>query len=145
MLEQFLRVQRKAAKTEDIMDLLCDFIFPGQSRTRMFYRAMTRELDPLLETTETIDNELFLDYLPLLRCMAVRERACELLFQAAYAEDPDSAASMMNRKRATRRGKKLGREHYFERKAPTSVWNESDKSAKEVGGLLAEQALLYER
>lgn len=139
-------LRRKTSKTVEAINLFCDFIFTRDMQTRMVLRAMSRDVDPLISGHyATVDSQLFLDYLPLMRCMAVHECSSEFIFNAAEAQDPDAAATMTNRLRSTRRSKKLGREHYLERVVPSFVWQQSDTTAKEVGERLADSSLLHER
>jgi hypothetical protein len=134
---------RKLNRLRETSDLLSNFIFvelPLQAR--MFCRGLVREVDPLLPSVDAIDRHLFLDYLPMLRCMSLHERSCEHVFALAHKEDPDAATSLSNRTRATRRSKALGRQHYLENVSPAFQWKETEQSAKEVGETLAESFLL---
>ena len=61
-----------------------------------------------------IGRSVFLDYLPLLRYMAVHERAAEHAFQQVCASDPESAGIMSRCRHTTHRGgKPLESGHYF--------------------------------
>lgn len=135
----------RATKTEGAMKILRDLMFAREKHTGVSLRATKRHVDPLLlERFKTVDTMFFLDYLPLLRCMAVHERVAESVFCAAQAKDPDAVSSLTNRGRSTRRTKKLGREHYFEGVVPGFAWQKSSRTAKDVGSVLANSSLLYE-
>ena len=134
-----------AARVDEMKDLLCDYVFASKLQTHLFFRSMAREVDPLLERFGNVNSELFLDYLPILRCMSVQERVAEAVFLAAQEQDPDGVAGMTHRKRSTRRSKKLGREHYFEKLPPPYTWEASDWTPREVADRLADASLLYER
>jgi hypothetical protein len=87
-----------------------------------------------------MDSDVFLDYLPLLRNMAVHERSAEHAFQKVCASDPESAAALSGRRRTTRRGgRQLERKHYF-----VAVGSCKENSlANELGSKLADELLHY--
>jgi hypothetical protein len=89
---------------------------------------------------ERIASDVFLDYLPLLRNMAVHERSSEHAFQQVRASDPDSAAAMSGRRRTTRRGgRQLERTHHF-----VAMGSCKENSlAIEIGSKLADELLHY--
>lgn len=135
---------RKRKRMRETSDLLLNFIFVEQPlQAHMFCRGLVREVDPLLPSVDAIDRHLFLDYLPMLRCMSLHERSSEYEFALARKEDPDAATSLSNRTRTTRRSKAKGRLHYFENVSPAFQWQDTEQSAKQVGATLAESFLLY--
>jgi hypothetical protein len=135
---------RKLHRLRETSDLLSNFIFVEQPlETHMFCRGLVREVDPLLPSVDAIDRHLFLDYLPMLRCMSLHERSSEYVFALAHKEDPDAATSLSNRTRTTRRSKAKGRQHYFENVSPAFEWKDTQQSAKQVGATLAESFLMY--
>ena len=139
------RVEHKMlAHWEKTIHLAADFVFPS-STNHMFSRGLSRALDPSVKNRELIDSALFLDYLPLVRCMALHERAAEHVFAQAHAEDPELATTLSNRQRSTRRSRKLGREHYLEKVSPAFQRQQTNnhESAKQIGSILAESVLVY--
>lgn len=136
--------KKKQVQSKSMLNILCEFIFPGPSQARLFYKSVSRLVDPLVRTCETVDRSLFLDYLPLLRCMAVHEHIANTLFQISTQENT-GAPLTTNRKRSTRRGRKLGREHYLEVIAPAYTFQNSDQTVKTVGDTLCRSALICER
>ena len=85
-----------------------------RSSNRVTYSAKRLTEVSAVPFHDKIDRSVFLDYLPLLRYMALHERAAEHAFQKVCASDPESAAIMSGRRRTTRRsGKLLERKHYF--------------------------------
>jgi hypothetical protein len=135
---------RKLKRLCETSDLLSNFIFVLQPLiAHMFCRGLVREVDPLLPSVEAIDRHLFLDYLPMLRCMSFHERSSEFEFALAHKEDPDAATSLSNRTRTTRRSKAKGRQHYFENVSSAFEWKDTEQSAKQVGATLAGSYLLY--
>jgi len=141
-LDIALSQRSKHAKIGEMKDLLCDFIFASQRHDRMSFRSMTRDVDPLLGVAGNVDEQLFLDYLPILRCISVEERGLEAVFNAAQEKDPDGVGHMTNRQRSTRHSKKKGRAHYLEPLPPPKTWEDLGRTAKEVGDLLANASLL---
>jgi hypothetical protein len=135
---------RKLNRLRETCDLLSNFVFVERPlQAHMFCRGLVREVDPLLPSVDAIDRHLFLDYLPMLRCMSIHERSSEYVFALAHEEDPDAATSLSNRTRTTRRSKAKGRQHYFENVSPAFEWKDTEQSAKQVGATLAESYLLY--
>jgi hypothetical protein len=143
-VDNYLFRKKKQGQSKSMLDILCEFMFPGPSQTRLLYKAMSRLVDPLVRTCETLDQSLFLDYLPLLRCMAVHEHIANTLLDISRQENPVGPLTT-NRKRSTRRGRKLGREHYLEVIAPAYTFQNSDQTAKTVGDSLCRLALICER
>jgi hypothetical protein len=89
---------------------------------------------------ERIDSDVFLDYLPLLRNMAVHERSADYAFQQVCTSDPESAAAMSGRRRTTRRGgRPLERKHYF----VTMGSCKENSLANVIGSKLADELLHY--
>jgi hypothetical protein len=137
--------RKRLAKLKHGMDMLeqCDsrHYFPW---LKLFVPRISRQLDPTLDMREMLDKRVFLDYLPLLRCMAVLERAAGV---ASLEDDPLSQelsqASAYEGRRVTRRGRKRGRVHYFEQAFECfSSTDVNDKQAKGVGEMFAAAALL---
>jgi len=148
-LDLALSRRTKIAKVDGMKDLICKYVFPSsipsKSISYMAFRSMPRDVGPLFGNADsTVDSLLFLDYLPILRSMAVQERVAEAVFLAAQAQDPNGTTGMTNRKRSTRRSKKLGRKHYFETIPPSSIWDKTDyETPKQVAECLADASLLY--
>ena len=150
--EDPLLERRKTDKLYSVLGFLHDFIFPFRPQQGMRRRCLKPEANPSLPITEVADPQFFLDYLPILRCMAVHERSAERVFQLAKEHNPDNAMILSNRKRSTRRSKELGRKHYMECIVPEFVWRETvsqnldgatGKSPNEIGNMLAESFLSF--
>lgn len=141
----YLLERRKRERLNQTTELLSNFVFADlPARTRMFSSGVVREVDPLLSNADTIDRNLFLEYMPILRCINALERSEEYVFSLAQASDPDAATSLSNRSRTTRRSKALGRHHYLESVVPAFVWKDGDRTPKDVGRVLAESLLVYD-
>lgn len=136
--------RRKVDRMQEMSDLLSTFIFAQHTlQARIFCRGLVREVDPLLPSVNAIDRHLFLDYLPMLRCISVHERSSDYVFAIANEVDPDAATSLSNRTRTTRRSKQMGRQHYLENISPAFQWKQTEQTAKQVGVTLAESFLVY--
>lgn len=123
---------------------LLDYIFFCDSRKNThFFADVHRPLDPLLRCCDTMDSRLWLDYLPLLRCMALLDQKGDATYQNALSLDPNSASALSNRNRQTRRSKQQGFKYYLESLVPTQVWHREDNkvSAKDLAAAMAEFAL----
>lgn len=131
--------------------LLRSYILPvDSSQRRSLYSLDQSDYDPLLDSMETKDPGFFLDYLPLLRGMAVSESLAEYVYETMVSSskatnDSDAADGFSNRRIHTRRSKKLGFQHYFEKIVPDCVWKDSEHTPKEVGDVLANCSLVYTR
>jgi hypothetical protein len=144
-ISHYIMNRKRVAKTEENMGMLRKYIFPlEKSQSRMLASSTERGFDPLLDIAETTEPQLFLDYLPLLRCMAVQEFIAELVYESVSSQDSEAADSLSNR-RNTRRSRKLGRQHYLEVIVPPFVWPDSDFTAKEIGAKLAKLSLVYDK
>jgi hypothetical protein len=137
--------RKRLAKLHHGMDMLekCDSRL-DVPWLKLFAPRISRKFDPMLDTREMLDKRVFLDYLPLLRCMAVLERASDV---ASAADDPLSQelsqTSTYEGRRVTRRGRKRGRVHYFEQAFECfSSTDVDNKQAKNVGEKFAAAALL---
>jgi hypothetical protein len=137
----------KTKKLLEAMTVARDFIFAQPKYTRLLSRLSSHPLlDPCFKQHQPLsaDFHLFLDYLPLLRCMAVQERIAEYLFKVQ--ESSNDGSSLMNKgRRTTRRSLKRGREQYFETIVPSYLFVDSNKTAKDIVELLANTSLLYVR
>jgi hypothetical protein len=111
---------------------------------KLFAPRISRQFDPMLNAREMLDNRVVLDYLPLLRCMAVLERAADV---ASLDDDPLSqelSQASACEGRLTRRGRKRGRVHYFEQAFECfSSTDVNNKQAKNVGDMFAAAAALF--
>jgi len=135
--------RKMLSQWEKAIQLAADYVFPS-AIPKMFSRGLSRAMDPILPNRQLIDSALFLDFFPILRCMALHERAAEHVFVQTGAADTEFAATLSNCQRSTRRSRKRGREHYLEKISPTFQRQESDlASAKQIGAVLAESALVY--
>jgi hypothetical protein len=141
MFELELTKQRTAATTATALDFLCKYIFSGAKRTHMFYKSIARELDPMLFTSEMVDNGIFQDCLPMLRVMAVVEESAEKAYNMMKALDADGAFQMTNRTRATRGATLSGREHYFKNIIPDFVLREIKLKGHQVGDIIAVKSM----
>lgn len=132
--------QRKKSVRTEALHLLRDSLFTNTKSMRY-----TRRLDmPLTEAehgftdvstgTCMLDSDVFLDYIPLLRCMAEQESVAEFI---SKTQDVSTT-----RKRTTRLSIRLGREHYFDKIVARYTWKESNQTSKDVADRLASMSLL---
>jgi hypothetical protein len=138
--------RKKITKVMEAMSMAREYIFAQPKYTRLLSRLLSFPLlDPLCYQHQTFSTHInfFLDYLPLLRCMAVQERVAEYVYNVQ--ESSNDAYLMKNGRRATRRSLKRGREQYFETIVPSYVFVGSNKTAKDIVEVLANTSLLYER
>lgn len=122
------------------------FMLSDPSQQRTLFHHNEPELDVLLldEVTETKDATIFLDYLPMLRNMAVAECITEYLYKVSENSPHNSNDQpITNRRRNTRRSKKLGRQHYFDQLGREFVWKDSEYTPSQVGAKLANASLIY--
>jgi len=142
---------RTERKQKRILEVLDEYLFVLDNwKCRLFFSGVHRPMDPLLPKPETMDRRLWLDYLPLIRCMAALDHAAEAAFNQALSEqDAAKAASLSNQKRQTRRTTRRGFSHYVETLVPSCVWNEQQIQTAEpmtpsaMVELLAEHYMCY--
>jgi DNA polymerase III delta prime subunit len=133
---------RRKGVWEHQCSLLKSFTFANnQADIRIFASGLNRDMDCLLDPTYSFDSRILLDYLPLLRRMAVLERAWNHIFQ--HQEDIAVAESLAHATRATRSSARRGRLHYFQEAFDfLRGLNDSEKSL-EVGEAFASRFLSY--
>ena len=135
-----IRLERRdieAARTEmagSIMKLVTDYLLDQCVLDFNFFRGPNR----IMEFDKPIDRTVFLDYVPLLRVMAVLERAA---CKAARL----SGEQRSNGGRTTRRSASKGPDHYFS--SVSSVFakyrrDEGVPSPEEVGNEIAKRLLV---
>ena len=139
--EEFV-YRTKVAKVMEAITSLRDFLFCHPKYTRLQSRLLS---DPLLLNHQALSLNLFLDYLPLLRSMAVQERISDYMFKIQEASNSDDASALMKNhgRRVTRRSKTRGREQYFDKLFPPYAFETSNKTANGIVELLANMSLLY--
>ena len=98
------------------------FFYVTQCRDRLFARGLSRKLDNMhVETAEQLDARLVLDYIPMLRRMAVNEEAAD---RFALESPPSTQPSTrIQSRRSTRRSKVEVRDHYFSTAAFSDYFN----------------------
>jgi hypothetical protein len=143
--ETFLQAQwykrAKESKRIEALDVLRDYIF-----TQPKYIQYSGRLESSLVENQMnmLDINLFLDYLPILRSMAVHERISDSIYHIQDVSNPNAIHVLSKRKPNTRQSKRHGREHYFDKVIPSYVWEKSKLAVKEIGHQLAEMSLLYQ-
>jgi hypothetical protein len=132
---------RKLDKSH-VYSVLNQYLFASTPlQPKLFFTGMHRILDPLLQ--RSYDDRLWLDYLPLLRTMAVLDRAAGAAFEAT--SNPELAGVLPNRRRSTRQSQKAGYRYYLETLAPPSVWLDDDASVSRVLSTIADGYMQYSR
>ena len=132
-------------KRSELLDWLYDYIFAIDPRKNpRFFSDMHRFLDPLLSLSELADRRLWLDYVPLIRCIARLDQAAEAAYRKMLTQDPDLVSALSNRKRRTRRSRDKGFGFYTEKLVPGAIWSDSDSvSVKDLVEALSSCALSY--
>lgn len=136
---EFYKQQQKMIHAETWL-LLRDSIFTNPKYIR-YSRRLDLPFDDANDCATDVtmlDSDIILDYLPLLRNMAVQEQVSEFTYKALKASNNDPAT----RRRTTRQSIKLGREQYFDKIVPSYTWQESNRSSKDVVDRLADMSLL---
>lgn len=129
--EELLESRRKT--TADVVLRLVGPIFTGKARTKMFCLGLGRSRSSPLEFE--YDSNLFLEYIPMLRNIAIHERSAE--------SDPESETTRDSSRRSTRGSAKRGRPHFFERLSDSFRLGETEFTARETAQKLASSLLLY--
>lgn len=109
--------RRKQSQRSRVLKLLKESIFTHPKYTRFFGRLQKESLSSsnCSNFYSMLDGDIFLDYLPLLRCMAVQEQILESVFHSQGCSYPDGSSDL---RRSTRRSLKNGREQYFDKIVP---------------------------
>lgn len=133
----------KTTNLSETLTLTRECIFAQPKYIRLLSRLLSY---PLCSQNRSMssDYDLFLDYIPLLRCMAVQERVSEYMFKLQTSSN-DASSRANNGRRTTRRSLKRGREQYFDKIVPSHAFEGSMQTAQEIVELLANTSLLYER
>ena len=132
---------RKLDKSH-VYSALSNYLFASTPlQPKLFFTGMHRSVDPLVQCS--YDDRLWLDYLPLLRTMAVLDRAAGAAFEATST--PELAGVSSNRRRSTRQSKKAGYGYYLEALAPPVVWLDDDASVPRVLSTIADGYMQYSR
>lgn len=134
-LKEEVFLNRRMKKSDELLDLMCA-LSSDEARVKLFCRGLDRFTEPALEND--FDARLFLEYIPMLRNMAVYERAANSV--------PDDTEDLGLGRRRTRKSARRGRVPYFESLNPSYCWDEEyTYSAAAVGERLAESRLHYRR
>jgi DNA polymerase III delta prime subunit len=133
---------RRKGVWEHQCSLLKSFAFANnQADIRIFASGLNRDMDCLLDPTYSFDSRILLDYLPLLRRMAVLERAWNHIFQ--HQEDTEVAKSLAHATRATRSSARRGRLHYFQETFDFLRGLDNSEKSLEVGEAFASMTISY--
>jgi hypothetical protein len=120
------------------------YVFAGEVRkNKHFFSDLHRCHDPVLPNSETKDRRLWLDYLPLIRCIAILDTVAEAAYRRTLTEDPSAASEMSNRKRRTRQASRKGFGYYMENIVPGAVWSATDSDVQDLVGAFAEFVMRY--
>lgn len=142
ILWDFAFHDRKQDIWEYQLNLLRKYAFAyNRVDLKLFYRGLNRDTDCLLDSEDFLDNRLLLDYLPILRIIAVLERASDHFF--SQQKDDEVVSNLSNRSRSTRAATKKGREHYFETAFEYLKGLHDSEHAREVGKSFSHRFLGY--
>eukprot|EP00977_Amphora_coffeiformis_P014679 scaffold4162_cov162-Amphora_coffeaeformis.AAC.12 len=135
-----------SSRQEDIwkeqLDFLERYAFAyNRADLKLFSRGLNRDIDCLLDSGDFFDDRLLLDYLPILRIIAVLERASDLFFD--QQNDEEVVSNLSNRSRSTRAAAKRGREHFFETSFEYLKSLHDSEHAREVGKSFSQRYLGY--
>ena len=124
------------------INLLETYVFAfHRADKKIFFAGLNRDLDPLLETDALVDPRLVLDYMPMIRRMAVMERAFE------KDHDHIQAQNMLQQeadpRRSTRSSARMGRTHYFETAFEYLTSLHDSEHSHRVGKAFCEGFLCY--
>jgi hypothetical protein len=135
--------QQQLSNCAESLRVLRESVFTNPKYTRYSRRLdlSTTEFDHDAIKLGGLDPDIFLDYLPLLRCMAVQERISEIIYKTQDTSSDDCRST--SRRRNTRLSKRLGREQYFDKIIQLYTWQESNPSSKDVADHLANMSMLY--
>ena len=113
------------------------FLFtPAQ--VSVFPRWLVRLQESLNPTGDLVDRRIFLDYAPILRIMAMHERAHDVAFAKSIVEDQFGPT------RVTRRSRQI-RKHHFQRLIPPSLWEDENDESRKIVNEFATTTLVYDR
>lgn len=134
--------RRRNDKLKRQIDLLESYTFAfHRADVKSFFCGLNRQVDVLLDPGDSFDSRLVLDYLPLLRRMAIMERATDCFFKEQ--QDVQIASSLSNRSRSTRSSSKKGREHYFETAFEYLRTLDDSEQVNQVGNSFCQGFLSY--
>jgi hypothetical protein len=146
-VRNYLINQNREQRAKQELDLLRRYIIPiDSSLRRTLYTACEPEHDILLANSiDTKDPVFFLDYLPLLRYLAVSESIQEYIYNVTKSSDNSDTTDRFrnNRRINTRRSTQRGRQHYLEKIVPAWVWKDTDSQPKDIGEMMTKSSLVY--
>jgi hypothetical protein len=139
---EFHHQQQKSYRTE-VLHLLRDSLFTNPKYTRYSQRLELPATKVDLGVTEScmLVSDIFLDYLPLLRCMAVQESISEFIYKTQDVSNQNGRST--TRRRNTRLSIRLGREQYFDKIIPSYTLQASNMTTKEIVDSLASTSMLF--
>ena len=134
--KESLLERRKDTNAQILLELI-GYIFSREvQQAKMFCLGLGRHSGCIASYDSQFDQTLFLDYIPILRNIAVHERAAE--------SDPElEAAAQTSRGRTTRRSARRGRIHFFEKLSDSFSGDENELTASSVGRKLIDTMLIY--
>jgi hypothetical protein len=136
-LKESLLERRKDTNAQNLLDLVGKIFSREVQQAKMFRLGLGRHSSSCTAAYDSqFDQALFLDYIPILRNVAVHERAAE--------SDPElEAAGQASRGRTTRRSARRGRIHFFEKLSDSFSGDENELTASSVGQKLIDTMLIY--
>jgi hypothetical protein len=130
---------RREAMLKHFNALIAEYVFPFDCQhPSHFFRGVVRVIDPLVYSSDSVDEALYLDFLPMLRVICAREQI-ELATTKMKGQG-DTTPSARKRKTRNSSGDDL---NFLASLSPAFKWNdERDKlSAPQVSKRFADRSL----
>lgn len=126
-------------------DLFRNYVFPHDiSLCRLFLNQYELDYEPLLESTSIFSSMIFLDYLPILRGIAINECIGEFVHKTISLTEDSELFNNNDRRIGTRRSRKRGRIHHLEKIIPDYIFKKPyDKTPQDIATKLSESSLIY--
>jgi hypothetical protein len=132
--------RRKHATAHETYELL-NYIIDDDSRVKASRPKLGWVPVHSLVPEDVFDRETFLDYLPLLRSMALSESVAEFLHNASKTEEEEEHNARS--RRSTRSATRNGRQNYFDTISKVLKQDLADISTSDVTSRLAATRLQY--
>ena len=149
-ITDYLVTKTRIEKTNAHFNMLYHHVFPqDESWKRHLARGQTDVVnESMLPTIESMNQDICLDYLPILRGIAVAECIADSLYKISTTSSATGSVEAIMKGdrwsyRRTRRSQQTGRKNYFENFVPSYVWKETDVTPSNLIQKLAESSLTY--
>jgi hypothetical protein len=138
--------RNKESNHMSILNVLREYIFTQPKHIQYLGRLESISVDryQTLNQMNMMDCVIFLDYLPLLRCMAFHEQISDRIVHVQVDSNQAEISNATKRKPNTRQSKKVGREQYFDKIIPVCSLHDSTQTVKDVATQLANMSLLVQ-